>query len=244
MDTLTVLDYLSLFFMLFFWLFYDIYAQYQVKKGKKSLMGVSNSLRMHWIYNFSQRPSNTRIADAQLISTLHRGISFFVSITIFIIAGLMTILNSGEAMLSVLSSLPLSVDNAIQTWSIKIICIIFVFVVAFFRLTWALRQNQYYAIAISGAPYTELKNKSDYILIKRIANLMSDSGKNFNNALRSYYFGLSMMAWLIHPILFILCICLVVVVLYRREFHSKTLAMMEDINQSYNNFSDNRKFPK
>ena len=244
MGALTFLDYLALTTLLCFWLLYDRYAKYKCSKGAQSLMNVANSMRMHWIHNFMQSESEHRITDTQLASILHRGISFFVSVTIFIIGGLIAVLNSGETLLLVLNKLPFYADNAEQTWSIKVMFMIMVFVVAFFRLTWSLRQSQYYAVAIAGAPAVELKVKENYQLIRKIANLISDSSKNFNNALRSYYFGLSIMAWFVHPVAFIASNMIVVWVIYRREFHSKTLLMLSEINSTYNQFSDDRQFPE
>ncbi len=244
MEALIFLDYLALAVMLSFWLLYDRYAEYRSSKGSRSLIDIANSMRAHWIHNFMQSKSQNRIVDAQMVNILHRGISFFVSITIFIIGGLIAILNSGDAILLVLHKLPFYAENIEQTWSVKVIFMIVVFVVAFFRLTWSLRQSQYYAVAISGAPCIEFNVKKNYELVEKIANLMSDSSKNFNNALRSYYFGLSIMAWFVHPIAFIISSIVVVWVIYRREFHSETLIMLDEINHTYNQFSEDRKFPE
>jgi uncharacterized membrane protein len=41
--------------------------------------------------------------------------------------------------------------------------------------------------------------------------------------LRTYYFSLALLVWFIHPVAFMITTTWVVAVLYRREFHSKTL---------------------
>ena len=84
-----------------------------------------------------------------------------------------------------------------------------------------------------GAPHYKTYQSGMEQLVDKLALMMSDSSKNFNNALRSYYFGLSLLSWLISPVLFIVTNILVVAVLYRREFHSKTLNSLKEINRIY-----------
>lgn len=212
--------------MLLFWLLYGRYTRYiTANSDRHSIVDIASNIRRHWVANFMKLSSDQRIPDSQLVNLLHRGISFFISITIFVIAGLMAMLSSGDTISLVFDQLGFGANNARVTWDIKILLIITIFVVAFFRLTWALRQSQYYAIVIPAAPCAN----NDF-LVNKIVDLMSDSSKNFNNALRAYYFGLSMMSWLIHPALFIVSTILVVWVIYRREFNSKTLKMLKAIS--------------
>ena len=52
------------------------------------------------------------------------------------------------------------------------------------------------------------------------------AANQFNFGLRSYYFGMTMLAWFVSPWLFMLMSAGVVLVLYRREFHSDVLDVM------------------
>ena len=45
---------------------------------------------------------------------------------------------------------------------------------------------------------------------------------NFNRGLRAYYFGLAALGWFVNPGLFMVGTVWVILVLYRREFHSIT----------------------
>ncbi|MNJ78871.1 hypothetical protein D3C77_767340 [compost metagenome] len=56
--------------------------------------------------------------------------------------------------------------------------------------------------------------------------MISLAANQFNFGLRSYYFGLAMLAWFINPWFFIIATTGVVLVLYRREFHSDVLDVM------------------
>lgn len=56
--------------------------------------------------------------------------------------------------------------------------------------------------------------------------MISMAANQFNFGLRAYYFGMATLAWFINPWFFMLVTAGVVVVLYRREFHSDVLEVM------------------
>jgi uncharacterized membrane protein len=60
----------------------------------------------------------------------------------------------------------------------------------------------------------------------RAARVISMAANQFNLGLRSYYFGMTMLAWFVSPWLFMLMSSGVVLVLYHREFHSAVLQVM------------------
>ena len=61
---------------------------------------------------------------------------------------------------------------------------------------------------------------------ERTARVISMAANQFNYGLRAYYFGMATLAWFINPWFFMLVSTGVVVVLYRREFHSDVLEVM------------------
>jgi uncharacterized membrane protein len=56
--------------------------------------------------------------------------------------------------------------------------------------------------------------------------VLSLAANQFNFGLRSYYFGMAMLTWFISPWLFMVVSVGVVLILYRREFHSDVLEVM------------------
>ena len=54
---------------------------------------------------------------------------------------------------------------------------------------------------------------------------MTLAARHFNYGLRAYYFGLATLAWLISAWWHLLLVTGVVLLLYRREFHSSALAV-------------------
>jgi len=54
------------------------------------------------------------------------------------------------------------------------------------------------------------------------------AGEEFNRGVRAYYFGFAAMTWFISPHHFIGFTIIVLFVLWRREFHSRTLHVLAD----------------
>ncbi len=63
---------------------------------------------------------------------------------------------------------------------------------------------------------------------KWIADLITLASAHFNRGLRAYYFATALLAWFIHPMALIVASIWVVLVLYRREFHSRALGLLQE----------------
>ena len=58
------------------------------------------------------------------------------------------------------------------------------------------------------------------------AQLSTLAGDEFNRGIRAYYFGFAAMTWFVSPQLFIAFTALILLVLWRRDFHSRTLDVL------------------
>jgi uncharacterized membrane protein len=139
-----------------------------------------------------------------------------------ILGGLVAMLGAPERIIGVVADLPFAHRDSDFIWLIKITLLIVVFVYAFFKFTWSIRQFNFCAILIGAAPYTDKPDEHDDF-VSTITSVASYSAENFNEGLRAFYFALAALAWFVHPWLFVAASALVVLILYRREFHSETL---------------------
>ena len=118
----------------------------------------------------------------------------------------------------------------------KLLLLVVIFIYAFFRFTWALRQHTFCSIMIGAAPQVPKDREltiDEEQFAQQVARVSDRAAHEFNYGLRSYYFALSLLAWFISPILFMGACTLVVVVLYLREFRSRTLSMLVRSRQSF-----------
>lgn len=200
------------------------YLYYATVKGHSTpcLASVMHKYRFEWMHHMLER--ELRIADETTIANLERSVSFFASTTILIIAGLITLLGSGEAVTEVLSNIPM-ISNEVHSWTFKIMLLIIIFLYAFFKFTWSLRQYSFLAVMVISAP-TPADNCSAELKrghAEGLALMCSKAAGNFNLGLRTYYFSVSVLAWFISPVLFMIGSACVAYILYRREFRSETL---------------------
>ena len=199
---------------------------YQSTNESPSLAAELHRYRYQWMLKVLTR--EMRIADNAAIANLEKGVSFFASTTMLILAGLITVLGSTEKAIHLIEGLPFAVPTDRAEWELKIIMLIFVFVYAFFKFTWSLRQYGFVTIMVGGAPTpSETCTKEERTaLASRMASMASMAANNFNVGLRTYYFSIALLTWFFSTWLFMATSAIIVFILFRREFKSTTLKIL------------------
>ncbi|WP_067863687.1 DUF599 domain-containing protein [Neptuniibacter marinus] len=218
-------NWLNIIALIWFLVCFKGYMHYARKKSYETpcLASLLHMYRKEWMLRMLTR--EVRIADTTAIANLERGVSFFASTTMLIVAGLMTVLGSTQQVIDVVSDIPFASKATSAEWELKILLMIILFVYAFFKFTWSLRQYGFVSIMVGGAPLPEehVSEQQTEAHANRIAKMTSMAANNFNVGLRTYYFCLAILGWFINPWLFMALSAGVVYVLYRREFKSSTL---------------------
>ncbi|AOS98099.1 hypothetical protein AUP74_02704 [Microbulbifer aggregans] len=217
------MDFASLAGFLATWAGYTVFA----RKRAKVAWCLASSLqwyRVEWMLRMLDR--DMRMPDTAIIGNLERVIGFFASTSILILAGLVTALTANKAAIEVLRTLPFAEPTSVEQFELKVLVLIFIFIFAFFNFTWSLRQYSFANVLIGAAPAPD-SDDMDADERRRFAistaKVIDQAGHSYNYGLRSYYFAMAVMGWFIHPLLFIAGYVTVVVVLYLREFRSRTL---------------------
>src|SRR5271170_2719936 len=94
---------LALLFFLGCWIGYARYAEHE-DRIDKSLLAVTNRYRTQWMREMMKR--DNRSVDAIMIGNLQRSITFFASTTIFIVAGLLTMLSYHDRANAIVGTIP------------------------------------------------------------------------------------------------------------------------------------------
>jgi len=208
------------------WVGYTRYASWRAR-DTACLASVLHLYREDWMQRLLMR--DNRIADANVIGNLERNASFFASSTLIILAGILTALGASDRAVSLLADLPFAQLVSRGLSEIKLLCLAVVFVYAFFTFSWCMRQYNFAAVLVASAPMVGERNVSDQerrAFADRAAQVISMAANQFNFGLRAYYFGMATLAWFVHPWFFMLVTAGVVLILYRREFHSDVLEVM------------------
>lgn len=235
-----VQDLLGLAWLLFGWLGYSIFA----RKRAKQVFCISSVLhryRKQWMENMLTREN--RIADASLLNNLERNASFLASTSLFVIAGLVTGIASSEKLFAILPSLPLSSPTNALSVQFKLIVVLLIHIYAFFTFTWSMRQYGFCAVLLGAAPLNsnpDLNGATGKNYIRFMSKVIDRAGHTYNYGLRAFYFSLAVLAWLLNVWVFVLAVAFTMLILYSREFHSKTLHAMIGISTlELNDLSNN-----
>jgi uncharacterized membrane protein len=208
------------------WAGYTRYASWRAR-DTACLASVLHLYRQDWMRRMLLR--DNRIADANVIGNLERNASFFASSTLIILAGILTALGASDRAVSLLADLPFAQPVSRGLSEIKLFALAVVFVYAFFTFSWCMRQYNFAAVLVASAPMAGERNVNDQerkSFAERAARVISMAANQFNFGLRAYYFGMATLAWFVHPWLFMGVTAGVVLILYRREFHSDVLEVM------------------
>jgi|TARA_B110000977_G_C11042411_1_gene479326 uncharacterized membrane protein len=213
---------------------YQTYA-IGASKRKDSLAGVLHAYRQRWMIRMIGR--DMRMADIGAVANLERYVTLFASSSLLVLAGLVTLVGYTDDVVHIGRGIPFLPPQSSLEWQFKLFVLILMFVYAFFKFTWSLRQYGFATVMISSAPvvYGDIsENKELMEHVNRSAKVLSMAANNFNFGLRAYYYSLAVLTWSIHPFVFMATTCFVVYILYSREFNSSSLAELMGSNDSKN----------
>lgn len=220
---LSIADIAAFLWFLFCWTGYAFFADRQ----PGGLAVAMNGCRKVWAQQIACREA--RVIDTSIIANLLTTLTFYASTTLFVLGGLVALLGTVDRVIATTSHLPFVQPTTPLAGEIKITLLIVIFIYAFFKFSWAMRLFNYCSILIGG--FAAQPQRADPMQDKfaEIANL---AGGHFNHGMRGFYFGLAYLGWFIHPVFLAITATLVVGVIYRREFHSRTLSALSQLPYS------------
>ena len=216
---LTPFDIISVLWFFGVWVGYNLIADSKWLHHK-SVMGFMDAHGSQWMKEMLRR--DMRMIDAMILNHLQGGIALFASTTILAIGGLIASLGATEKAIEVLSFLPFISGTSRFEWEVKILLLLLIFVYAFFKFVWSYRLYNYCAVLLGAVPSSANIDKEAEGQAKRTAQIINLASRHFNRGLRAFYFALAALTWIIHPVVFIVATTCVGIVLYRRDFRSRS----------------------
>ena len=214
------LDIVALLWFICIWMGYIVFSRNKCKKEKIGLIAEMDIIRKEWAMELLKR--DNRVMDSQLINGLIRKETFFASTTMLILASTLALMGVGDQAVTLFQNIPFAQTTTEVLWELKVLILIIIFMFAFFKFTWSIRQHSYCATLLGsiGSPAVSEEPKS-ILKAGQFADLSSLAANHFNNGLRAYYFALAELSWFFHPLAFMFASTWVVIILYRREYYSK-----------------------
>ncbi|WP_246032975.1 DUF599 domain-containing protein [Falsirhodobacter xinxiangensis] len=185
-------------------------------KGRPSVSVIMRDFRRDWMRQLVTR--SPRIFDANVIDNLRQATSFYVSATMIAIGGGLALLGKGEQLSNLARDFTAQPTPEV-VWDVKILVTLLFVTDAFLRFVWAHRLFGYCAILMAAVP-NDPEDPEAFPRADQAAEVNIHAAKNFNAALRSVYFALACLPWLIGPLPLLVAATATVYVLWRREFAS------------------------
>ena len=228
-DLLRLLPLADWLAMGFFFATWAGYAQFARRRGltRPSFLGSSNRVRRQWMLQTTYR--EVRVLDGVVVQQLSSTASFFASTTILIIGALVAVLGATEQASDLVREIPFAARTSLLVFDFKVVVMAAIFVYAFFRFTWCIRQYSVGVLLVAAAP--EAASITDeaqrQAFADRAGRVMGLAAESFNDGLRAYYMSFAAASWFISPWAMLAATAAVLWVLYQREFRSEVLRVLE-----------------
>jgi len=225
-----IADWVALAFLIAVWHGYGWFADTLPPVGAnpdappRNLNLAMHRVRKQWMKRMVRREE--RVIDVILTGHTVNSLAFFASTSMIVIAGLVGTLGGSGSAFRVLESLSFANVTTEFVFQMKIVGLIGMFVIAFYKFTWALRQYNFLCALIGAAPGHESHPTEAEVdrFAEHASRMLSLALTSFNGGIRAFYFAVAWLAWFIHPYAFVATTALMVAVLYKRQTHSRSQA--------------------
>lgn len=196
------------------------FAYARLEHQKPGLSQDVEKWRERWATSMLQR--SNRMVDIQAINAMISNVTFFASTTILILAGLFAMLGAVEQGIAIFDKLHFLPTMTAEKWLLKAGTLVSIFIYAFFKFGWSIRQHTISAVVMAALPEPEHCDTNEVRTnALRMARLSNLGAKHYQDGIRAYYFALAALSWYVHAWVFMLATIWVVLVSFRREYRSR-----------------------
>lgn len=184
--------------------------------SRPSVTKIMSEHRRQWLRVFITR--DPRIFDSQIMSSLRQGTAFFASTCIFAIGGVFALIANTDPIRGVAAEISTD-DIPIVVWQVKLGLVALMLTNGFLKFVWSNRIFGYCSVMMASVP-NDPSDPDALVRAAKAAELNIRAAVNFNRGLRSMYFALGCLAWLIGSTAFLIATCAVIWLVWSREFAS------------------------
>ncbi|MBL4784457.1 MAG: DUF599 family protein [Cohaesibacteraceae bacterium] len=224
-DLLTPLDIQAAIWFIGSWIVFSYIVDISPLKSR-SLSFAMNAQRSEWMKQLIGR--DLRMVDTTIMAGLQNGTAFFASTSLLAIGGTFGLLGATDKVIGIIRELPVNIVATPALWETKVICLMIIYIYAFFKFGWAYRLFNYSSILIGAIPPPKEKDTPESAqALHRAVTFNILGGQHFNRGLRAIFFSLGFLGWFVAPVFFLFTTTAVVIVLVRRQFFSRSLKALQ-----------------
>ncbi|MBL9064260.1 DUF599 domain-containing protein [Tabrizicola sp.] len=223
LGTIPPLDLAVLGLLLLFWLGSGWFSE-NPPATRPSVSWLMEEYRRDWMKTFVTR--QPRIFDATLIDSLRQGTAFFASACMIAIGGGVAVIGNAAAVERLADELPITGGPDV---AVKMLPVIVFLANALLKFVWAHRLFGYCSILMAAVP-NDPGDPQAFHRAGQAAEINITAAKSFNRGLRSIYYALAALGWLLGPWGLLAGTVLATGILIRREFasHSRAVILMRE----------------
>lgn len=174
--------------------------------------------RREWMHHVICR--QPRVYDSMIATSLRQGTAFFASTAMIALGSGLALLPNIDRLTSVASELALG-ETPRAVLKLRLILVLAFVANAFLQFVWSHRVFGYCTVLMGAIPNDTADPLANH-RADQAADLQISAAWAFNRGLRSVYFALGTLAWLLGPVPLMVATLFTVAVLWRREFRSNT----------------------
>jgi uncharacterized membrane protein len=211
---LTLLDVVALGTLVLAWLLSGWLTEHP-PASRPSVSVAMEGYRREWMRTFVTR--QPRIFDATLIDSLRQSTAFFASASMIAIGGGIALIGNAGMIERLTVGLPIGTRS--QEVALHMLPVIGLLGNALLKFVWAHRLFGYCSVLMAAVP-NDPEDPLAYHRAAQAGEINITAAKSFNRGLRSIYFALAALGWLLGPWGLLVGVALATGVLMRREFAS------------------------
>ena len=220
MPALALYDMLALGFIVFAWLGIGWLIEHPPARWP-SVSYIMQDYRHMWMREFVTR--SPRVFDGTIIDSLRQGTAFFASASMIAVGGGLALIGNPTLLMGLAADLPLPSD--LEQMRLRAGLMVLFLVNALLKFVWANRLFGYCAIVMAAVP-NDPNDPHAFLRAGQAADLNITAAKSFNRGLRSIYFALGALGWLLGPWGLVATTLVTTGVLFRRDFASASRQVM------------------
>lgn len=214
---LSSLDLLAGAILLLSWLVVGWFIEHPPERFP-SVSHLMQTYRREWMREFVTR--QPRIFDATIVDSLRQGTSFLASACMIAIGGGVALIGNGEQLRGIADDLALG-SEPLLVWRGKMLIVVLFVTNAMLKFVWSHRLFGYCAILMGSAP-NDVDSPLAYARAAQAAEINILAARSFNRGLRSVYFALGSLGWLLGPLALLVTTAATLYLTWRREFASQS----------------------
>lgn len=185
-------------------------------KHRNSVGKLMEAYRREWMRQLVTR--QPRLFDGQMVDGLRQSTTFFASTALIAIGGGLALIGNPEQITGLAQEFALA-EGPKLLWETRILTAVLFGANAFLKFVWSHRLFSYAAIVMASVP-NDARDPLAYPRAAQAARVNINAAKSFNRGLRSVYFALASLAWLLGPGALFAATVFTTGMLWRREFAS------------------------